>query len=52
MAEIVSLLTSTHKPLKDIAHCLGFSSQAQLSRFFKKHKGLSPTEFQQNQPKK
>ena len=51
MAEIVSLLTSTHKPLKDIAHCLGFSSQAQLSRFFKKHKGVSPTEFQQNQPK-
>ena len=51
MAEIVSLLTSTHNPLKDIAHRLGFSSQAQLSRFFKKHKGLSPTEFQQNQPK-
>ena len=51
MSEIVSLLTSTHKPLKDIALRLGFSSQAQLSRFFKKHKGLSPTEFQQNQPK-
>ena len=51
MSEIVSLLTSTHKPLKDIAHRLGFSSQAQLSRFFKKHKGVSPTEFQQNQSK-
>lgn len=44
-AEIVSLLTSTHRPLKDIAQRLGFSSQAHLSRFFKKHKGVSPTEY-------
>ena len=51
MADIISLLTSTHKPLKDIAHRLGFSSQAQLSRFFKKHRGISPTEFQQGQSK-
>ena len=39
-------LTSTNRPLKDIALRLGFSSQAHLSRFFKKHKGLSPTDFQ------
>ncbi len=46
MTEIVALLTSTNKPLKDIAIRLGFSSQANLSRFFKKHKGTSPTDFQ------
>ena len=44
--EIATLLSSTHRPLKEIAQRLGFSSQAHLSRFFKKHKGLSPTEFQ------
>lgn len=45
-SEIVMLLTSTNKPLKDIAARLGFSSQAHLSRFFKKHKGVSPTDYQ------
>ena len=45
-AEIVTLLTSTNRSLKDIAQRLGFSSQAHLSRFFKTRKGLSPTEFQ------
>ncbi len=44
MAEITALLSSTNMPLKDIAYRLGFSSQAHLSRFFKKHKGVSPTE--------
>ena len=48
ITEIVALLTSTNRPLKDIAQRLGFSSQAHLSRFFKKHKGLSPTEYQHN----
>ena len=46
VSEIVTLLSSTNRPLKDIALRLGFSSQAHLSRFFKKHKGLSPTDFQ------
>ena len=46
VSEITSLLTSTNRPLKDIAQRLGFSLQAHLSRFFKKHKGLSPTDFQ------
>lgn len=45
--EIASLLTTTNRPLKDIAGSLGFSSQAHLSRFFKQRKGLSPTEYQQ-----
>ena len=44
--EIAALITTTNKPLKDVARWLGFSSQAHLSRFFKKRKGVSPTEFQ------
>lgn len=43
-AEIASLLT-TRKPLKEIASALGFSSQAHLSHYFKKQKGMSPTEY-------
>jgi len=42
----ISLLLNTTQPLKVIAQKLGFSSQAHLSRFFKKHKGVSPTEYQ------
>lgn len=44
-SEIVSLLTTTTYPLKEIAHRLGFSSQAHLSRFFKKQKGISPLQY-------
>lgn len=46
-SEIVSLLTTTTYPLKEIAHRLGFSSQAHLSRFFKKQKGISPLQYRQ-----
>lgn len=46
-AEMVSLLTTTTYPLKEIAHRLGFSSQAHLSRFFKKQKGISPLQYRQ-----
>ena len=49
ITEIVKLITTTNKPLKDVAHWLGFSSQAHLSRFFKQRKGVSPTEFQHKQ---
>ena len=35
-SEITTLLTSTNKPLKEIATLLGFSSQAHLSRYYKK----------------
>ena len=44
-AEIASLLTTTNYPLKEIALRLGFSSQAHLSRFFNKQKGISPSRF-------
>ena len=45
VAEIAFLLTKTNKPLKEIALQLGFSSQAHLSRFFKKQKGFSPSQY-------
>lgn len=44
--EIITLLSTTSMPLKEVASKLGFSSQAHLSRYFKKHKGLTPTEYQ------
>ena len=43
-SEITTLLTSTSKPLKEIATLLGFSSQAHLSRYYKKQKGVAPSE--------
>ena len=43
-SEITTLLTSTNKPLKEIATLLGFSSQAHLSRYYKKQKGVAPSE--------
>ncbi len=45
VSEVAAMLSSTTYPLKDVAMRLGFSSQAHLSRFFKKHKGISPTEY-------
>ncbi|MCR4583819.1 MAG: bifunctional hydroxymethylpyrimidine kinase/phosphomethylpyrimidine kinase [Prevotella sp.] len=51
MSEITSLLDTTDWPLKTIASRLGFSSQAHLSRFFKKRKGLSPTDYQHKNTK-
>ena len=48
VSEIATMLTATNYPLKDIAQRLGFSSQAHLSRFFKKNKGISPTEYKHN----
>ena len=49
VGEIAAMLSVAHPPLKEVAQRLGFSSQAHLSRFFKKRKGVSPTEFQHKQ---
>jgi hydroxymethylpyrimidine/phosphomethylpyrimidine kinase len=46
--EISTLLSSTNRPLKEVAQRFGFSSQAHLSRFFKKQKNVSPTEYRHN----
>jgi hydroxymethylpyrimidine/phosphomethylpyrimidine kinase len=43
-SEITTLLTSTNKPLKEIALIFGFSSQAHLSRYYKKQTAHTPTE--------
>lgn len=43
--EITSLLATSSKPLKEIAQALGFSSQAHLSRYYKKQKGIAPSEI-------
>ena len=47
-SEIETIITTTNKPLKDVARWLGYSSQARLSRFFKKRRGVSPTEYQKH----
>ena len=44
-AEITQLLTSTNKPLKEIALMFGFSSQAHLSRYYKKQTAHTPSEM-------
>ena len=41
--EITSML-ATNKPLKEIALLLGFSSQAHLSRYYRKQTGKAPSE--------
>lgn len=44
-AEIIKYLTTTGTPIKTVAQQLGFSSQAQLSRYFRKQKGVSPRQY-------
>lgn len=43
--EIKMLLGSTELSLQEIAYRLHFPDQSYLGRFFKKHTGVSPTEF-------
>lgn len=43
--EVVRELTNTRKSLKQIAAKLGFSSQAHLTRFFRKQKGMTPSKY-------
>lgn len=43
--EVERQLNTTDKTVQEIAYACGFSSQAHLTKFFKKHKGVSPTEF-------
>lgn len=45
LAEAKRMLTDTRMPIQAIASDLGFSSQAHLSRFFKKMEGKAPSEF-------
>jgi len=43
--KIKELLTSTDLAISEIAYFIGFESKSQLSTFFKKHEGISPSEF-------
>ena len=45
MLEIRMLLQSTDLSVQEIAYRLKFPDQSYLGRFFKKHEGLSPTEY-------
>lgn len=45
ITEEVSAMLATNKPLKEIALLFGFSSQAHLSRYYKKQTGKTPSEF-------
>jgi hydroxymethylpyrimidine/phosphomethylpyrimidine kinase len=44
ITEEISAMLDTNKPLKEIARLLGFSSQAHLSRYYKKQTGKAPSE--------
>jgi AraC family transcriptional activator of pobA len=43
--EAKALLASTLKPVNEISNRLNFSDQYSFSHFFKKHQGVSPTEY-------
>lgn len=47
--EIQRQLSETTKSIQEIASDLGFSSQAHLSRFFKKMIGIAPSSYRQRQ---
>ena len=46
--EIELQLNTTDRTVQEIAYSCGFSSQAHLTKFFKKQKGISPTAFKKN----
>lgn len=43
--EIKTLLRNANLEIKDIVGQTGFSNQSSLSRFFRRHTGMSPTEY-------
>ena len=47
--EIELQLKSTDNTVQEIAYRFGFSSQAHFTKFFKKLKGVSPTEFRKGE---
>jgi hydroxymethylpyrimidine/phosphomethylpyrimidine kinase len=48
--EIELQLKSSDNTVQEIAYRFGFSSQAHFTKFFKKQKGMSPTEFRKGKP--
>ena len=45
IVEIKNLLRDTNLDIKDIVRRIGFANQSSLSRFFRQHTGLSPSEY-------
>ena len=45
MTEAERLLRGSDHTVQEIAYALGFSSQAHFAKFFKKQKGISPTQY-------
>ena len=48
--EIELQLNTTERTVQEIAYDCGFSSQAHLTKFFKKLKGVSPTAYRKQKP--
>ena len=48
VGEIVKLLNDTDLSIQEIAYRLHFSDQATLTKFFGRHKGMSPTEYRKS----
>ena len=48
--EIERELSTTTHTVQEIANTFGFSSQAHLTKFFKKMKGVTPSAFRQSKP--
>lgn len=48
VGEIVKLLNDTDLSIQEIADRLHFSDQATLTKFFGRHKGMSPTEYRKS----
>lgn len=45
IGELIKLLDDTDKSMQEIAEQLHFADQATMTKFFKRHKGISPTEY-------
>ena len=48
--EIERELSTTTHTVQEIANTFGFSSQAHLTKFFKKMRGVTPSAFRQSKP--
>ena len=50
MKEVERQLLTTDLTIQEVAYAFGFSSQAHFAKFFKKQKGITPTEYRKTKP--